>query len=404
MTPAEHHLGDRLAALVDGELGHDARERVLSHLATCWSCKAEADAQRRLKNVFADTAPPPPSDGLLARLQGLPAGGDAMRPGPGGPLGPGGPGGPGAFADDDDIDRDAPRGPGAEVSPDADERTGLPTVRTGGRSPWAFDHLPVGRTGARSPLTPHRGFRIHEVHRVDRAERAASRGRRFAFAAAGAFSLAALAIGGALTSGAAGGSPVASGDGSGTSAGPVRSASSGSGATARDSRDNRDNRRRAGGEHRLRAGVLSASAAASLSASTFAAGSGGSGSKAGDRTAAGPPAPSSQTPLFSLAGSSGSLLRSGAPGPGATSPATGASGWPSQISSAPSLSAYSAFSSLTPRLQRPVPAPRPETASGASGAGSGTTADAVPLGAIPGRTPMATAPAAPAVTAAPPGR
>ncbi|MER5782063.1 zf-HC2 domain-containing protein, partial [Streptomyces mobaraensis] len=33
--------GARLAALVDGELGHDARERVLAHLATCWTCKAE---------------------------------------------------------------------------------------------------------------------------------------------------------------------------------------------------------------------------------------------------------------------------------------------------------------------------------------------------------------------------
>ncbi|MFE7603373.1 zf-HC2 domain-containing protein, partial [Streptomyces sp. NPDC057494] len=31
----------RLAALVDGELGHDARERVLAHLATCARCKAE---------------------------------------------------------------------------------------------------------------------------------------------------------------------------------------------------------------------------------------------------------------------------------------------------------------------------------------------------------------------------
>ncbi|WP_349632444.1 anti-sigma factor family protein [Streptomyces lydicamycinicus] len=57
-SPAEQHLGDRLAALVDGELGHDARERVLAHLATCGKCKAEADAQRRLKNVFAQAAPP----------------------------------------------------------------------------------------------------------------------------------------------------------------------------------------------------------------------------------------------------------------------------------------------------------------------------------------------------------
>ncbi|WP_139121227.1 anti-sigma factor family protein, partial [Streptomyces sp. SolWspMP-sol7th] len=37
---SEQHLGDRLAAFVDGELDHDARERVLSHLATCPRCKA----------------------------------------------------------------------------------------------------------------------------------------------------------------------------------------------------------------------------------------------------------------------------------------------------------------------------------------------------------------------------
>ncbi|TXS11305.1 PDZ domain-containing protein [Streptomyces sp. adm13(2018)] len=58
-TPAEHHLGDRLAALVDGELGHDSRERVLAHLATCARCKSEADAQRTLKSVWGRTAPRP---------------------------------------------------------------------------------------------------------------------------------------------------------------------------------------------------------------------------------------------------------------------------------------------------------------------------------------------------------
>ena len=71
---AEQHLGDRLSALVDGELGHDARERVLAHLATCAKCKAEADAQRQLKSVFAEAAPPSPSESFLARLQGLPGG------------------------------------------------------------------------------------------------------------------------------------------------------------------------------------------------------------------------------------------------------------------------------------------------------------------------------------------
>ncbi|MDG4862139.1 zf-HC2 domain-containing protein, partial [Streptomyces sp. T-3] len=83
---AEQHLGDRLAALVDGELGHDTRDRVLAHLATCPKCKAEADAQRSLKTYFASTAPPGPSESFLARLQGLSEGDEDDR---GGPFGPG---------------------------------------------------------------------------------------------------------------------------------------------------------------------------------------------------------------------------------------------------------------------------------------------------------------------------
>lgn len=207
LTPVEQHLGDRLAALVDGELGHDARERVLSHLATCWSCKAEADAQRRLKNVFADTAPPPPSDGLLARLQGLPAGGAA---GPG--SGSGTLGGPEGTDDQDG-------GP-------------MPGVLRRVRSPLAFDYLPAG-SGV-SALTPDRGFPIHRVHEVERTH---SRGRRFAFVAAGAFSVAALALSGPLNTGSAGGSPVAAGERGGASAGPART-------TAPTAAADRDGRRR----------------------------------------------------------------------------------------------------------------------------------------------------------------
>jgi len=193
LTPVEQHLGDRLAALVDGELGHDARERVLSHLATCRSCKAEADAQRRLKSVFADTAPPPPSDGLMARLQGLPAGGDSGLPGRGG-LPTGG-------------DRPAPAG-------------GLGGALGGGRSPLLFAPLPGG--SGPSLLAPAHGSRSHRDHDLDRS---ASRGRRFAFAAAGAFSMAALAlsgtVGGATLSGA---SPAAGERGTPSTAGQVRPA------------------------------------------------------------------------------------------------------------------------------------------------------------------------------------
>ncbi|UYM25107.1 zf-HC2 domain-containing protein [Streptomyces albus] len=158
-TPVEQHLGDRLAALVDGELGHEARERVLAHLATCCKCKAEADAQRRLKSVFATAAPPPPSESFLARLQGLPAAG------PDGPTGSGS--GFGA-------------GPPFGTSSDF------------GMAPGPFRYAPVTPPG---PDEPRSGFRIHDLGRAE-AERSASRGRRFAFAAAGAVSLAALALGG----------------------------------------------------------------------------------------------------------------------------------------------------------------------------------------------------------------
>ncbi|MFG2328846.1 anti-sigma factor family protein [Streptomyces sp. NPDC048604] len=183
----EHHLGDRLAALVDGELGHDARERVLAHLATCARCKAEADAQRTLKNVFAQTAPPPPSEGLLARLQGL----------PGGPGDPGGSGGGGL------------RGPFGPV----DGMDGVEGFGGGG----VFGGNGFATAAA---VDPRAGFRIHEVARPGQDR--AGRGRRFAFAAAGAVSFAAIALGGALPLEAAV-EAGARGEGAGASVSPARS-------------------------------------------------------------------------------------------------------------------------------------------------------------------------------------
>jgi hypothetical protein len=169
---AEQHLGDRLSALVDGELGHETRERVLAHLATCAKCKAEVDAQRRLKNVFAEAAPPPPSESFLARLQGLPGGGDLD--GGGSPLGGGGFGGLSGR-------------PGA---------TGAFGVKRSDR--FEFGYVP---SRAHAPLLPtsDRGFRTHPVARQD-ADRAGSSRMRFAFVAAGAVSLAAIALGGVTTS------------------------------------------------------------------------------------------------------------------------------------------------------------------------------------------------------------
>ena len=43
------HLGDRLSALVDGELGGAERDRAHAHLAGCEQCRAEAAELRALK-------------------------------------------------------------------------------------------------------------------------------------------------------------------------------------------------------------------------------------------------------------------------------------------------------------------------------------------------------------------
>ncbi|WP_199863420.1 MULTISPECIES: anti-sigma factor [unclassified Streptomyces] len=201
-TPAEHHLGDRLAALVDGELGHDARERVLAHLATCARCKAEADAQRTVKSVFASAAPPPPSEGFLARLQGLPGG-------PGEPGGPGSPGGPGV-----------PRGP-------LEELLGARGVKSDGFATAAVV----------TPHAPHTGFRIHEVG--DRGSGGSGRGRRFAFAAASAVSFAAIALGGTLPLEASVSASARGGQGTGSAVTPLRATAGGPGTGTAVSRGTR---------------------------------------------------------------------------------------------------------------------------------------------------------------------
>ncbi|MFJ4499016.1 zf-HC2 domain-containing protein [Streptomyces sp. NPDC088864] len=201
-TPAEQHLGDRLAALVDGELKHDARDRVLAHLATCTKCAAEAAAQRRLKSVFAQAAQPSPSEGFLARLQGL----------PGGP--PGG----------DDERRGRPAGDSARFGdglfPGTRPPGGRADLTTAPGPLDGFGYLPAAHGGATAlPAAPAgSGFRIHEVGRD--GDRSPWRGRRFAFAAASAVSLAAIALGGALPASSGSDAPTRA-SGSGNSVTPV---------------------------------------------------------------------------------------------------------------------------------------------------------------------------------------
>jgi anti-sigma factor RsiW len=74
------HLGERLTALVDDELGHDERDRALMHLAACDACRAEADVLRALKRRLRAMGDVLPAEGLLSRLQAMGEPGDPLPP------------------------------------------------------------------------------------------------------------------------------------------------------------------------------------------------------------------------------------------------------------------------------------------------------------------------------------
>ncbi|MEY9963244.1 anti-sigma factor RsiW [Streptacidiphilus sp. MAP12-16] len=201
----DHHLGDRLAAFVDGELDHDARERVQSHLATCSACLTRAEDERRVKSRLAAAAPPDPSAVFLSRLVSIaadrdeqpPAGPPARRGFAGAAFGSAGTGfGSGGFGN-------ARFGSGAlgadHPVPGVDPRAerGMPfqgELRPIAARLWAG----IGPSDGRPQGFPEaeRGQRV-EQQIVNRPS--AARGRRFAFAAAGAFSVAAVALGSAIT-------------------------------------------------------------------------------------------------------------------------------------------------------------------------------------------------------------
>jgi anti-sigma factor RsiW len=65
------HAHPRLSALVDGELDHENRDRVLAHLAHCAECRAVVDAERQVKAILAGTSDPAPSESFQAALLGL---------------------------------------------------------------------------------------------------------------------------------------------------------------------------------------------------------------------------------------------------------------------------------------------------------------------------------------------
>lgn len=185
----EHHLGDRLSGFVDGELDHDARDRVQAHLATCSDCLAEAEDERAVKQLLSEAVAPEPSPLLLGRLlavgmdrpdDGEGTFGDSRLDGGGFGRGTGG----GSFG------RGGGFGTGAlgAASP-------LPGVDP--RAPQHDAYLPAV-TRLRSVVAPSdgrpSGTAADRSARLSAARLSAARGRRFVFVAAGAFSVAAFAL------------------------------------------------------------------------------------------------------------------------------------------------------------------------------------------------------------------
>ncbi|MFD3688438.1 zf-HC2 domain-containing protein [Nocardiopsis sp. NPDC058631] len=83
------HLGERLSALVDGELGPVEHESALIHLAKCEPCRFEADMTRRLKRRLTGLREPEPDLDFMGRLTSLshdpgPSGRGPSEPPPGG--------------------------------------------------------------------------------------------------------------------------------------------------------------------------------------------------------------------------------------------------------------------------------------------------------------------------------
>jgi anti-sigma factor RsiW len=77
------HLGDRAAALVDGQLSAEAAGRATAHLAACRPCRDLVEFERLTKIQLASLRGPAPTADLVGRLlaMGGPAG--PLRPRPG---------------------------------------------------------------------------------------------------------------------------------------------------------------------------------------------------------------------------------------------------------------------------------------------------------------------------------
>lgn len=74
------HLGQRLSALIDGELDGSERQRVLLHMAKCGACQDEAAALRTLKRRMNALGEAAANAALTGRLMSLGDGWPAAQP------------------------------------------------------------------------------------------------------------------------------------------------------------------------------------------------------------------------------------------------------------------------------------------------------------------------------------
>ena len=73
------HLGDDVAAFVDGQLSSEATALADEHLAHCERCQQAVRQQRLLKARMSGTSAPLPRSDLLASLGSLPASSPKIR-------------------------------------------------------------------------------------------------------------------------------------------------------------------------------------------------------------------------------------------------------------------------------------------------------------------------------------
>jgi hypothetical protein len=77
------HLGERVSALIDGQLNAEATERAMAHLAGCRECRDAVEIERLTKTRLAYLCGPEPAGDLIGRLlaMGGPSGPLPPRPG-----------------------------------------------------------------------------------------------------------------------------------------------------------------------------------------------------------------------------------------------------------------------------------------------------------------------------------